>query len=105
VHANEDECVHVLEGEMQAIIASVAHTAKPGEAVFLPRGVPHQLLNTSGRPSRYLIFCNPSGFEEFVAEAGRLKNPGESVSPPSPEEITRMRNAAPRFGITLLPSF
>ena len=104
-HANEDETLYISSGEMHAIVAGQEHTVRQGEAVFLPRGIPHQLINRSGRPADYLILCTPSGFERFVTEAGRLRNRGEEPHPPTPDEIARMIEAAPRFGITLLPGW
>lgn len=104
-HAFEDETLIVFDGEMEAIIDGVPATLRPGQAIFLPRDIPHQLRNTSRSPSRYGILCTPSGFEEFVAEAGRIMTEGEVPSPPSPQDIQAMRDAAPHFGITLLPGF
>ena len=73
--------------------------------MFLPCGVPHQLMNASGGPTRYLLLCTPAGFENFVAEAGQVRPAGSQPAPPSPEDIARLRDAAPRFGITLLPGW
>ena len=102
VHAHEDETLYLLEGELQAIIGGHVQSVQAGQAVFLPRGVPHQLRNTSGLPAHYLLFCTPSGFEGFLAEGGRLRTPGEEPTPPSPGETERKKTAAPEFGITLL---
>ena len=105
VHALEDETIHVLEGEMSVILDGVIHEVKAGEAVFMPRGIPHQLRNLSKLPSRYSILCIPSGFENFVADAGHVLVEGQAPSPPSPSDISAMKEAAPRFGVTLLPAF
>ncbi len=105
VHGAEDETVFVHDGVMEAIIDGVPKTVHAGEAVFMPRGIPHQLRNPSSEPSRYGILCTPSGFEDFIAEAGRVMEDGEQPRPPSPEEIKAMKEAAPRFGIQLLPGF
>jgi len=105
VHANEDETLYVLAGEMQVLIAGEARTLKQGEVVFLPRGIPHQLKNVSDRPSQYLILCVPSGFERFVAAGGRPRLKDEQPSSPSPQEIARMRAAAPHFGLKLLSNW
>ncbi len=102
VHAHDDETLYLIEGEMQALIAGQVQRVQAGQAVFLPRGVPHQLSNTSGLPAHYLLICTPSGFEGFLAEGGRRRGPGEEPLPPSLEEIERMKTAAPKFGITLL---
>ena len=48
---------------------------------------------------------SPSGFEEFVAIAGREQGPADTVETPSAEEIARMKEAAPDFGVALLCGF
>ncbi|MDQ2832781.1 MAG: cupin domain-containing protein [Acidobacteriota bacterium] len=102
VHEHDDETLYMLEGEMRALIAGEEQSVRVGETIFLPRGVPHQLMNSSGLPMHYLLLCTPSGFEGFLAEGGHLRAPGEAPQAPSPEDIERMKAAAPRFGITLL---
>lgn len=44
-------------------------------------------------------------FDRFVEEAGRELQPDEIVTPPTPEEIERLREVSPKFGITLLPDW
>ena len=105
VHANDDETLFILEGQMQVIMAGKEHTLKAAQSMFLPRGTPHQILNTSGAPSHYMLLCTPSGFEGFLAEGGHLKAPDEKVGPPTAADIERMKEAAPRYGITFLPSW
>lgn len=105
VHELEDETIYVLEGEMEAVMDGHTHVLKAGEALFMPRGTPHQLKNESGALSRYSILCVPSGFEDFVAATGKEIAGDQPPTPPSATEIAAMREAAPRFGITLLPGF
>lgn len=105
VHAIEDESIYMLEGEMQVVVAGETRTMGPGEAAFLRRGVPHQLLIVSGKPVRYILVCTPSGFEGFAAEGGRPRIGAELAEPPTAQDIERMKEAAPRFGITLLPGW
>jgi mannose-6-phosphate isomerase-like protein (cupin superfamily) len=102
IHANDDETLYVIEGEIEAVVAGQRYVVQAGETVFLPCGVPHQLMNFSGRSARYLLLCTPAGFENFVAEAGQVRPAGSQPASPSPEDIARLREAAPRFGITLL---
>ena len=102
VHDHDDETLYMLEGEMQAIIAGEERSVCAGETIFLPRGVPHQLMNVSGLPTHYLLLCTPSGFEGFLAEGGHLRTAGEEPQAPTAEDAERMKTAAPRFGITLL---
>jgi mannose-6-phosphate isomerase-like protein (cupin superfamily) len=105
VHEFEDETIFVLEGEMEAILDGESRIVRAGQALFLPRCVPHQLKNSSESPSRYSILCMPSGFEDFVAQAGRVAADGEAAGPPSTGEIQTMKEVALRFGIRLLPAF
>jgi mannose-6-phosphate isomerase-like protein (cupin superfamily) len=105
VHACDDETLYMLEGTMGAIIAGEAHTISAGESIFLPRGIPHQLINQSGAPAHYLLLCTPGGFEGFLEEGGHEQAPGELPQPPSAADIERLKAAAPRYGITLLASW
>ena len=102
VHANDDETVYVIEGELTAVIDGRPRRLAAGESIFLPRGIPHQLVNMSGNPNRYILIGTPALFDRFVEEGGRELRPDEVVGPPTPEEIERLHEAAPRFGITLL---
>ena len=105
IDADDDETLYMMEEEMEAVIAGQRHVVQAGRTVFLPRGIPHQLMNASGRPTHYLLLSTPAGFENFVAEAGQFRPAGSQPAPPSPEDIARLRDAAPRFGITLLPGW
>ncbi len=105
VHAHDDETLYILEGEMQAIINGEEQSLKAGESIFLPRGIPHQLMNVSGAPAHYLLLCTPGGFEGFLEEGGHALAPGEAIRPTSAADIERLKVAAPHFGITLLASW
>jgi mannose-6-phosphate isomerase-like protein (cupin superfamily) len=105
IHAGDDETVHILEGELTAVLDGQPHRLTAGDSMFLPRGIPHQLVNMSGSPNRYLLIGTPALFDRFVEEAGRERQPDEIVGPPTSEEIERLRKASPRFGITLLPDW
>ncbi|OWJ67930.1 cupin domain-containing protein [Inquilinus limosus] len=105
VHARDDETVYVIEGELTAVIDGQPRHLTAGESIFLPRGIPHQLLNMSGTPGRYILIGTPALFDRFLEEAGHELRPGEAAGPPTPEEIKRLREASPRFGITLLPDW
>ena len=102
VHADDDETVYVIEGELTAVIDARPRRLIAGECVFLPRGIPHQLVNMSGDPCRYVLIGTPALFDRFVEEGGHERQPDEVAGPPTPEEIERLRETSPRFGITLL---
>jgi mannose-6-phosphate isomerase-like protein (cupin superfamily) len=102
VHADDDETVYVIEGQLTALVDGEARTLSPGESMFLKRGIPHQLMNPGHRPVRYILIGTPSVFERFLAEGGRALRKGEAAGPPTPADIERLTAAAPRFGITLM---
>jgi quercetin dioxygenase-like cupin family protein len=105
VHAKDDETVYVIEGELTAVIDGEPRRLIAGESIFLRHGIPHQLMNISGNPAKYILIGSPALFDRFLEEAGRERQPDEVAGPPTPEEIARLREASPRFGITLLPDW
>jgi mannose-6-phosphate isomerase-like protein (cupin superfamily) len=105
VHEGDDETLYMLEGEMTAVIDGTPHRLTAGQSIFLMRGVPHQLINISRRPARYILIGTPAIFDRFLEEAGRERRLGEAAEPPTSEELDRLRTASPKFGITLLSAF
>lgn len=105
VHARDDETLYIIEGELTAVIDGQPRRLTAGESIFLPRGIPHQLENVSGDPCKYILIGTPALFERFVEEGGHELQPDEVAGPPTSEEIARLREASPRFGITLLPDW
>ena len=77
VHAGDDETVYVIEGELTAVIDGRPRRLTTGDNMFLPRGIPHQLVNMSGKPNRYILIGTPAFFDRFVEEAGRELQAGE----------------------------
>ncbi len=69
IHHNEDEVIHVLQGEYQFWLDGGISRAGPGTSVFLPRGVPHTFRIVSKTPGRNLAVLTPGGFETFFADA------------------------------------
>jgi quercetin dioxygenase-like cupin family protein len=102
VHADDDETIYVVEGQLTAVVDGETRTLSPGESIFLRRGIPHQLVNPGNQRVRYILIGTPSGFEQFLAEGGHELRDGEAVGPPTPADIERLEAAAQRFGIALL---
>lgn len=105
MHEGDDETVYMLEGDMTAVIDGTPHRLAAGQSIFLARGVPHQLINISRRPARYILIGTPAIFDRFLEEAGRELAPGEAAEPPPPVELDRLRTASSKFGITLLDAW
>jgi mannose-6-phosphate isomerase-like protein (cupin superfamily) len=83
-HAREEETITVLEGVLDVIIDGKTVSLHAGETSFVPRNV-------------------PGGFDDFVDNCADVQIGPVTPTPPRPEDIARMREAAPRFGISLLP--
>src|SRR5579859_5915491 len=67
-----DEAFYILEGELTFRVGDEVTTARAGELVLAPRGVPHTLANPTDVPARSLIILAPAGFErEFARRAAR----------------------------------
>ncbi|MGB0098076.1 MAG: cupin domain-containing protein [Solirubrobacteraceae bacterium] len=80
-----DESSYVLDGELTFQLDDQVTTARAGELIFAPRGVPHTLANPTESPARYLLVLTPPGFERELArraanEAG-VKPPKWTLQP------------------------
>jgi len=102
MHQHEDETFYLLEGEVTFYIGDEETVAKPGEAVFGPRGVPHKFtLHTP--QARMLTVITPGNFVNFFMDfsqplAGELKvTPPQG--PPPPETIEYIvKQATEKYG-------
>jgi mannose-6-phosphate isomerase-like protein (cupin superfamily) len=65
VHSKEDELFYILEGEHIVQRGEEEIRVGPGDAVFLPRGVPHAQRRVVEGEGRHLAICTPGGLEEF----------------------------------------
>jgi len=69
-HANEDETIHVLEGEFEMEIGGEPIRLSAGETVHIPRSVVHSGGNVGAGPGRRLVVFTPAGMEDFFLEVG-----------------------------------
>lgn len=68
IRGREDEAFCILDGQISIQCGGKRFTAGPGTSRSC-RGIPHTYLVTRG-PVRGPQITAPSGFEEFIAEAG-----------------------------------
>ena len=104
LHANEDESMHLLEGELEVTIGDEMFSLASGESYFAPRNVPHRLRNRSQTPARCLLLTTPGGFDAFISQAGiRLM---EGITPPvelpTPDQMAKLLKLAEAFGIKII---
>lgn len=103
-HLHEEETIFVLSGQVQVWTGGETRSLSAGEVVILPRGQAHRLGNAGPETAQALVFCTPSGFEQFVREAGQATGASASSQAPDAEALARLASLSSRFGIELLPS-
>jgi quercetin dioxygenase-like cupin family protein len=104
LHRRESEAFYLLEGEVQFTVDGEVTTATAGTFIHVPIGVLHSFRNVSDRPARMVIQTVPAGIEVFFREIGEaVDDPAVVPGPPSEDQIRRLLEAAPRYGIEIAP--
>jgi quercetin dioxygenase-like cupin family protein len=104
VHSREEEGFYILEGEITFQIGDERRVARAGTFANMPVGTPHTFRNESGRPARMLISVAPAGLEQMFFECGvPLPEGATTASPPTPEEIEKLLQIVPKYGIEIRP--
>ena len=67
LHANEDEIIYVLEGDLTVWVGEDARRATAGSCLVLPRGTEHGYAVES-TAARLLVVLAPAGLEAFFGE-------------------------------------
>jgi quercetin dioxygenase-like cupin family protein len=60
VHRTQDEFIYVLEGRFDLLLDSQAGTAKGGDLIRLPRGIPHGIFNRSQLDITCIFWVSPT---------------------------------------------
>ncbi|MCW5747642.1 MAG: cupin domain-containing protein [Alphaproteobacteria bacterium] len=73
-HADEDEALYVVDGEIVVDCGQGPRRATAGTLLFAPRGSFHTFRNESAAPARLLVICSPGNrleacFTEFDTAA------------------------------------
>jgi len=79
-HFDQDETWYVLEGEFLIKVGGETYSAKVGDTVFGPRGVPHAFAKLGEGNGRLLMTFQPAGkMEEFFVAVSEGKMKGLSA--------------------------
>jgi mannose-6-phosphate isomerase-like protein (cupin superfamily) len=70
VHAEEDDCFYVLEGELTFLVGESEVPAPAGTFVLVPPGNHHGFSNRSEEPARVLNIHAPAGFDRRLMGDG-----------------------------------
>ena len=100
-HRDEDEMFYVLSGSAEFRCGQDVLTARPGDFVLLPVGLPHTFVVASDEPLRTLQITTPAGFEKFAAAVGQAA-PERRLPEPGPVDPAALGHAADRYGIEIL---
>ena len=94
-HTREDEAYYIMEGELTFHAGGQTIEAKPGDFVWLPRGVEHSFeLHTP--QARALVMFSPAGLEEAFKQVGE---PARSATlPPPPDGPLDVQKVLDLFG-------
>ena len=83
-HTREDETFYLLEGSIRFTIGEHVFTAKAGDYVLMPKGIPHsfQVLTETAKA---VLTIAPAGFENYFRDP-RLSVPAPALTlPPAPQ--------------------
>lgn len=95
VHANEDETLYVLQGEILVHIDGEDYPIGVHGVAVAPRGVPHAFLVTS-QTARVLTLQTPGSAEAFYRGASEPADADADLS--GPVDFARVSEAAERSG-------
>jgi len=76
VHHHEDECLHVVAGELSIRCGDATFGTPAGSLVFLPRSRAHRLWVKDG-PARLLLIAVPGGIQDYLREINAAANHAE----------------------------
>ena len=102
LHTYEDESFYLLAGRMRFEIGDETFIAQPGDLVFMPRGIPHQMQLLT-ETIHALILISPAGFEQYFWQLSEpSQHPGIpplSQAAPTPEIVEQMQKLNEAYGI------
>lgn len=102
VHHREEEAFYVLEGEITFTVNGERIVAGPGTFANMPIGSLHSFKNESRETAKMIITVAPAGLEMMFWEVGvELEEGATTGPPPSKEEIAKLVELAPRYGVEL----
>jgi mannose-6-phosphate isomerase-like protein (cupin superfamily) len=92
VHHNEDEILHLIEGQFEFFVDGERIPRRAGDTVLVPRGVPHTFRVLGERPGRLIAVMTPGGFEGFFLEVAERELR-------IPDHMDEVAETAGRYGL------
>jgi mannose-6-phosphate isomerase-like protein (cupin superfamily) len=79
VHHDNDEAMHVIEGEVTVKMGEERHVLEAGAYAMAPHGLPHTYRNSGEDPARVLFTYTPGNHWRYLKETGE-RGPVEDES-------------------------
>lgn len=103
-HEVEDEMHYILEGGITYWAGTQEITLYAGDAMLLPRDLPHTFRALPNIKSKWFVITSPTNFEDFIRE---MSPPATQPGPQpdwkmTPELSEKLTDSAKRHGITIL---
>lgn len=103
-HTKEDESFYILSGRLWFRIGEEEFEAGPGDFVFMPRGIEHQMKFLTER-IHVILIISPAGYEEYFWQlsmpAQSLEIPEMPMTPPTPEMLGMVAELNEHYGLIL----
>jgi quercetin dioxygenase-like cupin family protein len=105
LHTNEDETFYLLEGTITFHVGEEVIVAKPGDAVFAPKQVPHHFVIET-QSARFINLITPGKFLEYFLEYSYQATELAIVPPQGPppveviEQMTKQLES--KYGVLFL---
>jgi quercetin dioxygenase-like cupin family protein len=105
LHPDQDEAIHVLDGELLVDVDGRRESVGAGGLFYAPRGVPHAFMVTS-ETARLLCVLVPGAGESFYREASEPSSSDEDFSRPGDfERLGEVAAASPTIELLGPPPF
>jgi len=75
-HANNEECLYVLEGALRCMVGTETHDLTSGQSIGTPKGVVHAFSNPFEHAARALVVLSPDIGAQYFKDIAAVINAG-----------------------------
>jgi quercetin dioxygenase-like cupin family protein len=93
-HANNEECVYVLEGTLRYSVGTETRDLTPGQSMSTPKGVVHAFSNPFGQVARALVVQSPDIGPQYFRDIAAVVKAG---GPPDKAALVAVMSS---YGLT-----
>jgi quercetin dioxygenase-like cupin family protein len=102
IHSREEESFYILEGEITFTVGEEKTVATQGMFANMPVGSLHSFKNNTDKTARMILSVAPAGLEKMFFDVGvPLEEGSTEALPPTKEEIDKLLQIAPNYGIEI----